>query len=42
MVWDAEINILDDCPHAMMLDTTWRVPAGILADWLGRNFGGPG
>jgi len=39
MVWDAETHILDDLPHAMMLDTPWRVPAGILADWLGRRFG---
>lgn len=38
MLWGAETHILDDVPHAMMLDTSWRVPAGILVDWLGRQF----
>jgi pimeloyl-ACP methyl ester carboxylesterase len=37
MVWGAETHILD-VPHPMMLDTSWRVPAGILADWLARQF----
>ncbi len=36
--WGAETHILDDVPHAMMLDTSWRVPADVLAEWLGRRF----
>jgi pimeloyl-ACP methyl ester carboxylesterase len=39
MVWGAETHILDNVPHAMMLDTSWRLPAGILAGWLTRRFG---
>ncbi|RBP16140.1 pimeloyl-ACP methyl ester carboxylesterase [Roseiarcus fermentans] len=40
IVWGADTHIVDDIPHAMMLDTSWPVPAGILAEWLGRSFGG--
>jgi pimeloyl-ACP methyl ester carboxylesterase len=39
MVWGAETHVLDDVPHAMMLDTSWRLPAGFLAGWLTRRFG---
>ena len=35
---NAELHVLDEVPHAMMLDTTWRLAAGIIADWLKRSF----
>ena len=36
--WDAEGQVLEGVPHAMMLDTSWRRPAEIMADWLKRSF----
>lgn len=36
--WNAEIHVLEDAPHAMMLDLSWRVAAEIIAGWLGRMF----
>ena len=36
--WNAETQMLPKVPHAMMLDTSWRVPAQIMAEWLTRTF----
>ncbi len=35
--WNAETQMLPKVPHAMMLDTSWRVPAQIMAEWLTRT-----
>ncbi len=39
LFWGAESRVLEGVPHALMLDTSWGAPAGILADWLERTFG---
>jgi pimeloyl-ACP methyl ester carboxylesterase len=39
LFWNAETHRLAGVPHAMMLDSSWRVPARIIADWLARTFG---
>ncbi len=36
--WHAELCVLQDVPHAMMLDTSWRLAAEAIADWLRRSF----
>jgi pimeloyl-ACP methyl ester carboxylesterase len=36
--WGAEIQVLEGVPHALMLDTSWRRAAEVLADWLKRTF----
>ena len=38
LFWNAETHMLPGVPHAMMLDTSWRVPAQVTADWLARTF----
>ena len=38
LFWSAENHILEGVPHALMLDTSWRRPAEIVADWLKRAF----
>jgi pimeloyl-ACP methyl ester carboxylesterase len=38
LFWGAEAHVLEGVPHALMLDTSWRTPAEILADWLKRSF----
>jgi pimeloyl-ACP methyl ester carboxylesterase len=35
---NSELHVLDEVPHAMLLDTTWRLPAGIIADRRKRSF----
>lgn len=39
-LWQAETAHLPDVPHVMMLDTTWRLVAERMADWLNRQVGG--
>lgn len=34
-LWGAETALLDDVPHGMMLDTTWRRTADAILGWLG-------
>jgi hypothetical protein len=36
--WNAELHVLEDVPHAMMLDTSWPLAAKAIADWLRRTF----
>ena len=36
MVWRAESRVLEEIPHAAMLDSSWRAAADVLADWLAR------
>ena len=38
LFWGAGTHVLEGVPHALMLDTSWRRPAEILADWLKRSF----
>lgn len=37
LLWGADNVVLPDVPHVMMLDSTWRLVADRLADWLSRN-----
>ncbi len=34
MIWGADREVLDGVPHALMLDTTWRLIADVVAGWL--------
>lgn len=36
--WNAEMTVLDDVPHVMMLDTTWERAAQAMLEWLGSRF----
>lgn len=36
--WNAEMTVLDDVPHVMMLDTTWEKAARALRQWLESRF----
>lgn len=38
--WSARLEVLDDMPHVVMLDTTWRKAAETITLWLDRTFRG--